>query len=215
MANQAILQLGTLWISEINHIPVYMESDAGVALTGLLHTDVLIRYARIADGSLQTLVLTAPDWLEKGLGFYMLKVPAAVLNAEGAFELVVNTVAAGNKIFRACGTVETRPEDKAKHYEVFVNVSYAPAVPKLVITVWLQKNGQLVLTPTACRVIIRQEGAGTPVVDMINSSPNTEGYFTFEVNPLTLNTLKVFEVVGKVTFNAVEYTSGNALVTFS
>jgi hypothetical protein len=238
MSNQAIVWLGTKWINEDQIFPVYMEDNAGVAKTGLVNTDVTVQWARANSVALVTFVPTALQWKEMGAGLYLLFIPfsATVVTVEGAFELYVKTVAAGNKESRGFAQIEKRNETRvwdepiashiaagsmglaqkaaSEHFEVFVNPSYDDVTDTITFVIWLQKNGQTILTPTSCRVIVKQEST-TLILDIVNSSPNADGYFKIQSSPIVLNADKTFEVVGRVIFGGITYESGNAMTTFN
>jgi hypothetical protein len=61
------------------------ESIGGLPASGILHPDVTFKFWRVGDTAFQTHTITAQDFLELGDGFYVLKIPGAILNRVGQF----------------------------------------------------------------------------------------------------------------------------------
>lgn len=70
-------------------IVVVLTDTSDAAVTGLVHTDVAVGYAKNAATSFTVKALTAPDWVEVGSGVYKIAFTAAELDTLGSFTVKV------------------------------------------------------------------------------------------------------------------------------
>lgn len=228
--NLAPVGVPAVWKGEDAVLPIAIESEAGADVTGLAHGDVIVKYARQSDATLQTFAPTSGQWTEKGLGLYSVRFPDSIINAEGSFMYVAQTTATGNKTYRGFTAIERRVEDRVWNteatgygvetmggrgkFEVFAVPCYSEVDQKLTILIWLHKDGELVKTPTSCHVTIKEDGS-TQVVDASSVLPTADGYFLITQDPYTLAADKNHAVIARVTYQGVEYTSGECGVSFN
>jgi hypothetical protein len=73
----------------VANIVVILTDSNDDAVTGLVHTDVSVSYAKNAAVSFTAKALTAPDWVEVGSGVYKIAFTAAELDTLGSFTVKV------------------------------------------------------------------------------------------------------------------------------
>lgn len=224
------IALPTLWINESVKMPILMLDNSGMPVTGILYTQIGVSYTRNADSSMVTFTPGSTDWSERGAGFYALQLPGTVVNQEGLFALVVTPPSSGTQeTFRAMGRIATREEirllqspvsgygsglageallDASKpRYQVFGNPQYDYTNHILDFTVWMHQNGELVTTPSACHVTIKESNGGALVADLVSSSPNGDGVFYLQATSITLNPNKNYQIKTTVTLDGVDHVS--------
>ena len=205
---QPCINLGPILQNEDTVVHVAMETDGGVEATGMAASAVIVSYANEGDAALSTYTPSVAQWQESAKGQYQLTVPIAVTAFAGLVQVLVDAVAAGYKTFRGFGRVEPRP------VQVFCAPSYDSGAQRLTFVVWAHCNGQLITAPSSCRVTVTEEGAGV-VVDALSSSPDANGLFIVEATTLTLTVKKNFKIRAYLTWNGVQYSSGDAMQTFN
>lgn len=234
--NSLIVAIGTIFLSEDNIVPVSLVDTADGWVTGIANTGVNVIYNRPGDASNQTFSPSTSQWKEKGHGLYSLQIPASIFNQSGLFEYAVEPVAAGNKNFRGAAYIDNRVEARLLNaiasgfnsintvgalvnaagfqIEVFAGVSYDLVAQTLTWIVFAQLNGQLILTPTSCRVTVKDDADAT-VCDVTNASPNADGMFKVVASSIVLTAKKAYKVRARMTYNGVEYPSGEMLQSFN
>jgi len=215
-------------------LPVCMEDPSGAGIAALTDADVTVKYAKDTDVSLKSLDVVGPPslWTEVGEGWYLLALDTAFLDTAGGMAIQVDTAASGNPSYRVAtriddpldqtvsgygdGTVGATLEaaGAADVYECHVGLRYDYDALEGGFLVWLTKNGLQVTTPTSCQLTVKDEDGAT-VIDELNSSPDSDGFFKFTKSALTYVDNKVYSATVKVTHEGVDYTSGDAVQLLS
>lgn len=204
MTNQPLLHAGVFWQDEIAEVPLYFESTAGIAATGMIAAGVTLEYATESEAALSTLVPASGTFIEKGAGLYEVRLPANILGEEGLFVLVATPAPTGYTNCRVAGTVEARRDD----YKARAVPSYNASTSRLVYTAWLELNGAVVTAPTSATLTLTEEGTGTPLIDGASMGvPNADGFFTTVLQPITLTSKTVYEVKVVIVSGGVTHTS--------
>ena len=236
IVNLPLFSLGVIWKNEDCVVPVSIVTQADVDVSGLASTGVTVVYNREGDSGNQTFAPSAAQWKEMGRGLYNLTIPAALLNQEGVFGYVVDSVASGNKTFRSAGRIEQRPEARifnayasgfntantmgaymnraGNNVEVFSGAAYDAGAQTLTFMVFGQQNGSLCTGATAARVTVKDDTDAT-VYDGSSGSPNADGMFKLVGTTIVLTSKKAYKVRARVTVGGVEYSSGESLQSFN
>lgn len=125
---------------------------------------------------------------------------------------VFNAIASG---FNTTNTMGQLLNEAGGQYEVFAGPCYNVTAGTLTFIVFLQLNGGLILTPTSSRVTVYDQ-AGTLIMDVTNSVPDAvTGAFVVQATSIALASSTAYKVRARVTYNGVEYDSGEMMQSFS
>lgn len=101
-----------LWRDEENKLPIFIEDGSGDPATGLAFGDVSLRYTRPGDSSMETFAPDVDQWSERGLGFYALTLPAALIDEEGLFAWALELAMTGMPTPRGIAQTMRRFEER-------------------------------------------------------------------------------------------------------
>ncbi len=236
VVNMPLFSLGTLWLNENAVIPVCLSDSADGDVAGVPASGIAVLYNREGDSTNQVYTPSGGQFVSKGRGVYALTITSGILNQEGCFCVLVDTVATGNKTFRASGRIERRPDDRilnapasgfnttgtigskvnaaGNFVEVFCGASYDLAAQTLTFMVFAQINGALALTPTGCRVTVKDD-TDTIICDQTSALPNSDGVFKIVATSIVLTAKKAYKIRARATIGGQEYSSGEALQSFN
>lgn len=225
-----------LFLNEVAHVPVYLQNVGGTApVTGIAYSILDVKYSRASDSTLNTFAPAVDQWSERGRGFYALTLPSSVLNEAGMFELLITPVS-GADLFVAAGAIQRRAVDEilehtasgydentvgdlifeaGTKYEVFSSAQYDAATDTFSVSTWIHLNGERLIAPTSCRVIIKNMESGATVFDQVSTSPDGNGIFYIEQTGIVLADKLNMAAIARITVDGEDHNSHDGVISFN
>jgi hypothetical protein len=180
-----------IFLSENSILPVMLQSSGGGELTGYLASSVTISTS-LNGAALATYTPAPSDWVELGSGLYELTIPAAELDAEGAFvyHVETNPNPDANLAFNGFCQVEHRLDQYVCH----IVPQFSEVTLEFSALVWLTKNGQRISNPATCEIWMTDVNSNVPV-HLTGASPdrNANGTFVLSASSVSILTSMAYE----------------------